>query len=97
MRAGQSYSASRPLPQRPPRAARAHRTRRGERGDHRGNVTLTLTAITDAKPAWEELIAAYKKVEPDVTIKASYAPTDQLQTSLRAQLGAGNAPDLYVV
>jgi raffinose/stachyose/melibiose transport system substrate-binding protein len=31
-----------------------------------------------------------------VTIQASYAPTDQLQTALRAQLGAGNAPDLFV-
>jgi len=59
-------------------------------------VTLTLTSITDAKSAWEPLIAAYKKVAPNVTIKGSYAPTDQLQTALRAQLGAGNAPDLFV-
>src|SRR5919198_2276690 len=59
-------------------------------------VTLTLTSITDAKVAWEPLIAAYKKVAPNVTIQASYAPTDQLQTALRAQLGAGNAPDLFV-
>src|SRR5262245_26667811 len=58
-------------------------------------VTLTLTSITDAKVGWEPLIAAYKKVAPNVTIKASYAPTDQLQTALRAQLGAGNAPDLF--
>ena len=61
-----------------------------------GNVTLTLTAITDAKPAWEELFAQYKKVEPNVTFKASFSPTDQLQTALRAQLGGGNAPDLFV-
>ena len=59
-------------------------------------VTLTLTSITDAKVAWEPLIAAYRRVAPNVTIKASYAPTDQLQTALRAQLGAGNAPDLFV-
>jgi raffinose/stachyose/melibiose transport system substrate-binding protein len=59
-------------------------------------VTLTLTSITDAKVAWEPLIAAYKRFAPNVTIKASYAPTDQLQTALRAQLGAGNAPDLFV-
>ena len=59
-------------------------------------VTLTLTSITDAKGGWDPLIAAYKKVAPNVTIKASYAPTDQLQTALRAQLGAGNAPDLFV-
>ena len=61
-----------------------------------GKVTLTLTSITDAKVGWNAVIAAYKKVAPNVTIKASYAPTDQLQTALRAQLGAGNAPDLFV-
>jgi raffinose/stachyose/melibiose transport system substrate-binding protein len=61
-----------------------------------GKVTLTLTSITDAKIGWDALIAAYKKVDPSVTIKATYAPTDQLQTALRAQLGAGNAPDLFV-
>jgi raffinose/stachyose/melibiose transport system substrate-binding protein len=60
------------------------------------NVTLTLTSITDAKVGWNPIIAAYKRVAPNVTIKASYAPTDQLQTALRAQLGAGNAPDLFV-
>jgi raffinose/stachyose/melibiose transport system substrate-binding protein len=59
-------------------------------------ITLTLTAIADNRPAWNELIADYKKVAPNVTIKGSYAPTDQLQTSLRAQLGGGNAPDLFV-
>ncbi len=59
-------------------------------------VTLKLTSITDAKVGWDPLIAAYKKVAPNVSIQASYAPTDQLQTALRAQLGAGNAPDLFV-
>jgi raffinose/stachyose/melibiose transport system substrate-binding protein len=61
-----------------------------------GNVSLTLTAITDAKAAWEELFAKYKTVAPNVTFKASFSPTDQLQTALRAQLGGGNAPDLFV-
>jgi raffinose/stachyose/melibiose transport system substrate-binding protein len=64
-------------------------------GAQDGGVTLTLTSITDAKVGWAPLIAAYKKVAPNVTIRASYAPTDQLQTALRAQLGAGNAPDLF--
>jgi raffinose/stachyose/melibiose transport system substrate-binding protein len=65
----------------------------GSSGD---NVTLTLTAITDAKAAWQELFAKYKTVAPNVTFKASFSPTDQLQTALRAQLGGGNAPDLFV-
>jgi raffinose/stachyose/melibiose transport system substrate-binding protein len=62
-----------------------------------GKTTLTLKAITDNRQTWQELIASYKKANPDVTIKGSYAPTDQLQTALRAQLGAGGAPDLFVV
>jgi len=62
-----------------------------------GKTTLTLKGITDNRKTWEELIASYKKANPDVTIKGSYAPTDQLQTALRAQLGAGGAPDLFVV
>ena len=62
-----------------------------------GNVTLTLKHITDNKPAFTKLIAAYKKVAPNVTIQPSYAPVDDLQTSLRAQLSGGNAPDLFVV
>ncbi len=60
-------------------------------------VTLEMRAITDNQAVWEELIAAYKKEAPNVTINASFAPTDQLQTALRAQLGAGGGPDLHVV
>jgi len=66
-------------------------------GGGQGNVTLTLKHITDNKQALTELSAAYRKVAPNVTIKGSYAPVDDLQTSLRAQLGGGNAPDLFVV
>src|SRR3954469_11013190 len=62
-----------------------------------GKTTLTLKGITDNRQTWEQLIASYKKENPDVTIKGSYAPTDQLQTALRAQLGGGGAPDLFVV
>jgi raffinose/stachyose/melibiose transport system substrate-binding protein len=62
-----------------------------------GKTTLTLKGITDNKATWQQLIAAYKKENPDVTIKGTYAPTDQLQTALRAQLGGGGAPDLFVV
>ena len=69
----------------------------GSGGGEGGKNTLTMKAITDNQKAWQELIAAYKKENPDVTIKATYAPTDQLQTALRAQLGAGGAPDMFVV
>src|SRR5439155_20593918 len=69
----------------------------GGGGGGKGTVVLTLKHITDNKTAITQLIAAYKKVAPNVTIKASFAPVDDLQTSLRAQLGGGNAPDLFVV
>jgi raffinose/stachyose/melibiose transport system substrate-binding protein len=63
-----------------------------------GKVTLTLKHITGTdQKAMDAAIARFKKIEPNVTIKASYAPTDQLQTALRAQLGGGNAPDMFVV
>jgi raffinose/stachyose/melibiose transport system substrate-binding protein len=69
----------------------------GDSGGGDGNVTLTLKTVTDSEPAWTTVIEAYKKVAPNVTIKPSYAPVDDIQTSLRAQLGGGNAPDLFVV
>jgi raffinose/stachyose/melibiose transport system substrate-binding protein len=69
----------------------------GGGGTSGGKVTLTLKHITDNENAFTKLIAEYKKVAPNVTIQASYAPVDDLQTSLRAQLGGGNAPDLFVV
>src|SRR3954451_5470766 len=61
-----------------------------------GGVTLTLTHITDNQPGWDAVMKEYKKVAPNVSFKPSFAPTDQLQTQLRAQLGGGNAPDLFV-
>lgn len=66
-------------------------------GTQDGGVTLTLKHISDNEPAFSELIAQYKRVAPHVTVQASYAPVDDLQTSLRAQIGGGNAPDLFVV
>jgi raffinose/stachyose/melibiose transport system substrate-binding protein len=59
-------------------------------------VTLRFTHVT-GNPALEALLKEYEKVAPNVKIEASFAPVDDLQTSLRAQLGGGNAPDLFVV
>ncbi|WP_327581364.1 extracellular solute-binding protein [Nonomuraea sp. NBC_00507] len=58
---------------------------------------LKFIGVADQKSAMDELLAAYQKVKPAVRVTASYAPTDQVQTSVRTQLGAGNAPDLHVV
>jgi raffinose/stachyose/melibiose transport system substrate-binding protein len=39
----------------------------------------------------------YKKQNGSFDFNLSFSPADQLQTSLRAQLAAGNAPDLHAV
>jgi ABC-type glycerol-3-phosphate transport system substrate-binding protein len=39
----------------------------------------------------------FKKANSDFDFNLSFSPADQLQTSLRAQLAAGNAPDLHAV
>lgn len=63
-----------------------------------GTVTLTLTGgAGPEQKAMESVIAAFQKTHPKIKVKGTYAPVDQLQTSLRAQLGGGNAPDLFYV
>ncbi|WP_433163190.1 ABC transporter substrate-binding protein [Kribbella sp. CA-247076] len=39
----------------------------------------------------------FKKANADFDFNLSFSPADQLQTALRAQLAAGNAPDLHAV
>lgn len=39
----------------------------------------------------------FKKKNSDFDFNLSFSPADQLQTALRAQLAAGNAPDLHAV
>ncbi|MCG5212292.1 extracellular solute-binding protein [Streptosporangium soli] len=58
---------------------------------------LRFVGVADQKAPMDALVAAYQKVKASVAIAPSYAPTDQVQTSVRTQLGAGNAPDLHVV
>ncbi|ACZ90885.1 extracellular solute-binding protein [Streptosporangium roseum] len=60
-------------------------------------LDLKFVGVADQKTPMDELAAAYRQARAGVTITTSYAPTDQVQTSLRTQLGAGNAPDLHVV
>jgi raffinose/stachyose/melibiose transport system substrate-binding protein len=60
-------------------------------------ATLSITGVADQRTPLEQLTALYKKSNPDTKFKASYAPVDQVQTSVRAQLGAGNAPDVHVL
>ncbi|GAA3579205.1 extracellular solute-binding protein [Nonomuraea rosea] len=66
-------------------------------GGGQATTELKFIGVADQKAPMDELVAAYQKVKPAVRLNVSYAPTDQVQTSIRTQLGAGNAPDLHVV
>ncbi|MEJ3746728.1 extracellular solute-binding protein [Actinomycetes bacterium KLBMP 9797] len=67
----------------------------GGSGD--GSATLTVIGVADEKGPLDALTKAYTDGGASVTFKTSYAPTDQVQTSVRTQLGGGNAPDIHVL
>ncbi len=58
-------------------------------------VTLSFAGNTALKEPIEAMIAAFEKENPSIRIRASFAPIDQLHVSLRTQLAAGNAPDIF--
>ncbi|MEU8797713.1 extracellular solute-binding protein [Spirillospora sp. NPDC048819] len=58
-----------------------------------GGGTLRLVGVADQQKPLDLLLKEYTKTK----FNASFAPTDQVQTSVRTQLGAGNAPDVHVV
>jgi raffinose/stachyose/melibiose transport system substrate-binding protein len=60
-------------------------------------TTLTLVADSNIQMALQGIIDAYQKLNPNVRINATFAPTDQILVSVRTRLGAGNAPDLFSV
>ncbi|GAA4316387.1 hypothetical protein GCM10023178_76280 [Actinomadura luteofluorescens] len=62
-------------------------------GSSGGSGTLRLVGVADQQKALDLLTKAYTGAK----FSTSFAPTDQVQTSVRTQLGAGNAPDLHVV
>jgi raffinose/stachyose/melibiose transport system substrate-binding protein len=65
----------------------------GSSGSGGGGKTLRLVGVADEQKPLDELTKLYTQAK----FQTSYAPTDQVQTSLRTQLGAGNAPDVHVV
>lgn len=65
--------------------------------DSGGSTTLSLVGVADEKGPLDVLTKAYTDSGAGVSFKTSYAPTDQVQTSVRAQLGGGNAPDVHVL
>ncbi|MCP9949816.1 ABC transporter substrate-binding protein [Actinomadura madurae] len=58
-----------------------------------GGGTLRLVGVADQQKPLDLLLKEYTAAK----FSTSYAPTDQVQTSVRTQLGAGNAPDVHVV
>lgn len=62
-----------------------------------GSKTLSLVGVADEKGPLDVLTKQYTDSGAGVTFKTSYAPTDQVTTSVRTQLGGGNAPDLHVL
>ncbi len=66
-------------------------------GGQSATTELKFVGVADQKAPMDSLLAAYQQAKPSVRINASFAPTDQVQTSVRTQLGAGNSPDLHVV
>ena len=60
-----------------------------------GSTTLSWATNSSEREAADAVIAAYKEVEPDVTIEMTTADTDNYQTTLRTQLSSGTAPDVF--
>jgi raffinose/stachyose/melibiose transport system substrate-binding protein len=66
-------------------------------GSSGGTPELSLVGVADEKGPLDVLTKAYTDSGAKVTFKTSYAPTDQVTTSVRAQVGGGNAPDVHVL
>jgi raffinose/stachyose/melibiose transport system substrate-binding protein len=66
-------------------------------GGGAGKTTLTWAALTSEKPAVDAIVKAFEKANPDITVKTTLADTDNYQTTLRTQLSAGTAPDVFFV
>ena len=69
----------------------------GGSGSSGGTASLTVVGVADEKDPLDLLTKAYTDSGAKVTFKTSYAPTDQVQTSVRTQLNGGNAPDIHVL
>lgn len=62
-----------------------------------GPVTLQLVATSDANAEIiQGIIDEYEKANPDVTVEATYSPTDIYQTNTVRSMESSNAPDLVM-
>jgi raffinose/stachyose/melibiose transport system substrate-binding protein len=59
--------------------------------------TLTIAAASSAKPDLDPIIVKFKTANPGVEVTATYADNQQYQATIRTQLSAGTAPDIFYV
>ncbi|MET2011208.1 ABC transporter substrate-binding protein [Microbacterium chocolatum] len=59
--------------------------------------TLTFTAATDYREAFEAVIANYEDANPEVTVDVTFAATSDIESTMPTQLGSGAGPDLVSV
>lgn len=58
---------------------------------------LKVIGVGDQEAGLRKALDEFKKANSDFDFNLSFAPADQVQTALRTQLAAGNAPDIHVV
>lgn len=58
---------------------------------------LKITANITDRSAMKAVVTAFERENPQVKIAVTYADTDQLQSTLPAQLSSGTAPDVFTV
>ncbi|MFC9694007.1 ABC transporter substrate-binding protein [Kribbella sp. NPDC056951] len=66
-------------------------------GSGNGNGRLKVIGAGSQEAGLRKALEQYKAKNADFDFNLSFSPADQLQTALRAQLAAGNAPDLHAV
>ncbi|TCN36908.1 raffinose/stachyose/melibiose transport system substrate-binding protein [Kribbella orskensis] len=62
-----------------------------------GGGPLKVIGAGSQEAGLRKALDEYKKLNSSFDFNLSFSPADQLQTALRAQLAAGNAPDMHAV
>lgn len=66
----------------------------GGGGDDGGGEEITLLGAATDRPSMDAVIEAFEE-DHDFEVTATYADTDELQSTLRTQLSAGTGPDVF--
>lgn len=62
-----------------------------------GDGKLTIAGFASAKPALDPLIKKFEKENKGIDVSVTYADSQQFQATIRTQLAAGTAPDVFTV